>query len=218
MSFGSRLLDVLFPPKCAFCGRLLPDGVREICPECEKELPRTRGKMRKIDFIPRVISPLRYEALVREALLRYKFRAAPARGRVYGRMIARELADLGYTNFDCVTWVPLSRRRLHRRGYDQARILAEEVAKALDKPCEKLLNKSRNVRPQSSLRSADARRANVSGCYTVPTTSRAEGKRLLLIDDIVTTGATLSECARMLMLAGAAEVTAATVASAINDK
>jgi len=207
-----RVLDIFFPPKCAFCGSLLSDAGEGICPACLGTLPWTDGAERKTDFIPRIVAPLYYEGSVREAMLWYKFHNAPARGRGYGRLIAQELQKRGALDFDVITWVPLSRKRERRRGYDQARILAEALGKHLDREARPLLQKVRDVPPQSHLNTAEERRANISGCYAVCAPDRAAGKRVLLVDDIVTTGSTLSECARMLMLSGAERVWAAALA------
>ena len=205
------LLDLLFPPKCAFCGALLPRENDGVCARCRKELPRTSPKDRRVTFVKSVTAPFYYEGEVRRSLLAYKFRALSARGRVYGRLVGEELLARG-VEFDLLSWVPLSRRRLRRRGYGQARLIAEGAAEKLGMTVTPLLCKSRDVPPQSRIRTAEGRRANISGCYQVPEPASVRDKRILLVDDIITTGSTVSECARMLMLAGAREVLAASVA------
>ena len=211
MGLGKWLLDLLFPPKCAFCGRLLAGGEEGICASCRSELPRTGDAARKCDFLRAVTAPLYYEGTVRRALLRYKFESAPARGAVFGRLIAEDLLRREAVDFDTVTWVPLSRKRERRRGYDQARLLAEAAAERLGMRAEPLLQKVRDVPPQSRLNTPEARRANISGCYEAA--APVEGRRILIVDDIVTTGSTLSECARVLMLSGAEDVRGAALAS-----
>lgn len=218
MGLGSALLDILFPPKCAFCGSVTELTENGICPECMKTLPWSAPADRKADFVRSVTAPLYYEGPVREALLRYKFHFTPARGRVFGTLIGRELRRREHTDFDVLTWVPLSGKRKRRRGYDQAQILARAAAEELGVTATPLLKKVRNAPPQSGIHTPEARRANVSGCFLVPEPSLAEGKRIMLIDDIITTGATVSECARMLMLSGALEVRAASVAVRRHEK
>ena len=120
-------------------------------------------------------------------------------------------AELG-GQFDTVTWVPVSKKREHERGYDQARLLAKATAKALGLPLTPTLHKQRNTQPQSGTGDAAKRRANIAGAYRMKTGADVTGKRILLMDDIVTTGATLSECARVLGKAGAEQVVCATVA------
>ncbi len=218
MNIREGILDLLYPPKCAFCGNLVTRGDRGVCPACLRDLPRTGALKRSADFVTGVTAPLYYEGIVRSAMLRYKFNGAPARGEVYGRMIAEKLRAEEKTDFDIVTWAPLSSRRLRSRGYDQARLLAEAAARELGLPCERLLRKIRHTQPQSGIDAPEARRANVSGVYIAEEGHRAEGKRVLLIDDIITTGATVSECARVLLLDGAESVHAASLAEPRRDK
>lgn len=218
MGVGERILDLLFPPKCAFCGKLLKDGEKGICAACFPELPRTFGRPLKCDFVPKVTAPLYYEGIVREALLRFKFGSAPAAGKTFGRMIGEEVKRYDSTSFDVITWAPLSPRRKRKRGYDQAKILAEAAAEELDLPLVPLLRKTRHTPPQSHIQSAETRRANVSGCYSVRDREQIAGKKILLIDDIMTTGATLSECSRMLMMAGADTVHGAALACRARDE
>ena len=218
MSFGKRLLDLLFPPKCVFCGRVLDDAEEGVCPRCMKELPWSDKRPRKADFVSRITAPLYYEGTVRDSMLRYKFHAASARGAVYGRLVGRELQRRDALDFDVLTWAPLNKYRLRRRGYDQAQLIAESAASFLGIRAVPVLEKVRNAPPQSGLRTPERRRANVSGCYAVPDPGLVADRRILIVDDIITTGATVSECARMLMLAGAKDVCAAALAVRRNEK
>ena len=213
MGLGAWLLDLLFPPKCAFCGKLTARRGDGVCPDCRSRLPFTpEGARLKADFLTAVVSPLYYEDDVRRSLLRYKFQGTTALARAYGPLLAETVRRELEGKFDTVSWVPLSRARERKRGFDQAKLLAQRTARELDLPLTPLLRKVRNALPQSGTGSAEKRRANISGCYAVPDAAAAAGRRVLLIDDIVTTGSTLSECARVLMLAGAAEVMGAALA------
>jgi len=104
------------------------------------------------------------------------------------------------------------RKRLRERGYDQAYLLARSTAKELGLPLTPTLHKQRNTQPQSGTGDAAKRRANIAGAYRMKRSADVTGKRILRMDDIVTTGATLSECARVLGKAGAEQVVCATVA------
>ena len=101
------------------------------------------------------------------------------------------------------TGVPVSAKRRRSRGYDQTELLAHAVARELELPCTQTLQKIRHNPAQSSQRDAAARRANVLGAYRAVSPERFAGRSVLLIDDILTTGATLSECSRVLLTAGA---------------
>ena len=212
-TWTGRLLDLLFPPKCPFCGRVLNEP--GVCPKCEKTLPWIEEHLceRKVGQSC-CAAPLWYEGAVRQALLRLKFHYAPGSAEPLGQLVARCAAEHFSDEFDMVTWVPVSRKRLRRRGYDQARLLAESARRCWDTKPVALLEKPEDTPAQSTLTGAAARRANVLGAYTAVDAELVEGKRVLLIDDVITTGATISECARILRTVGAREVVCATLARA----
>lgn len=214
MSRYTALLDLFFPPKCPFCGKVLDHA--GICPACEKTLPWTeeREGVRKLSGGVQCAAPLWYEKQVREGLLRFKFQGASAAAEPLGELAARCAAEQFSGAFDVVTWVPVSRRRLRSRGYDQARLLAESACRLWGVRPEQLLRKTADNPAQSGLTEAAARRANVLGVYETPAPEKVQGRRVLLVDDICTTGATLAECARTLRDAGAADVMSVCVALA----
>ena len=209
MSLKEKLLDLFFPPRCAFCRRT---GVHGVCADCERTLPYAKVQLCEGAGFGRCASPLLYEDAVRESLLRFKFHGAQSAAEGYGELLARCAAEELGGQFDTVTWVPVSKKREHERGYDQARLLAKATAKALGMPLTPTLYKQRNTQPQSGTGDAAKRRANITGAYRIKKGADVTGKRVLLIDDIVTTGSTLSECARVLGKAGAEQVVCATVA------
>lgn len=208
----SAALDLLFPPKCAFCHRLLEhnDGV---CEHCMESLPYTEAAARKQQFknISACVSPLYYKDIVRDSLLHYKFGGVSSYSQIYAQFIGKCI-DENAISCDIITWVPLSKKRRRVRGYDQAKLIACALSRNTGIECAPLLRKLRNNPAQSGSGSAEKRRANVAGVYAPVSAKAIQGKRILLIDDIVTTGSTLSECARVLRENGCADVLAATVA------
>ena len=215
MRVGEALLDLLFPPKCPFCQRLLHDPRAPLCPNCQASLPWLTGRAgeRRVDFTQGCWSPLAYQAQVREAVQRYKFAPAPAYGRPFGLLMAQCARDQG-VEAELVTWAPLSKKRRRKRGFDQGELLARTVGECLALPVLPLLEKSRHTVPQSSLPDGAARRANALGADSLLPGGRIEGRRVLLVDDVVTSGATLSECARLLCQGGAKQVLCLTLAQA----
>ncbi len=213
---AAKLLDLLFPPKCVFCGKLLPTGARHLCPRCQKELPwLTEGAAeQKGEFFSLCVSPLRYEDKVRDSIRRYKFQGRRGYHKAYGLLVAQCVRDHLAGSYDLITWVPLSDKRKRERGYDQAFLLASAAALELGEVAVETLRKGRDTAAQSGLEGEAERRANVLGAYTPVDAELVEGRRVLLIDDVVTTGSTLSECARMLRSMGAADVVCATLARA----
>lgn len=214
MGILSSILDLFFPPKCIFCGKLLASQADCFCARCANELPFLKGSQvcQKGDFFSACISPLKYEGNVRKSILRFKFKGASAYADRYGRIMAKCIKDNDYGKYDLITWVPLSVKRAKARGYDQALLLALSVALELDDVAIETLVKKTHIQAQSSLPDKETRRANVSGVYELKDPELIAGKRILLIDDIITTGATLSECARTLLMGGAEDVICATLA------
>ena len=159
-----------------------------------------------------------YKDSVRQSVLRYKFYRKRSYAQVYGKMIALKLVQEEMDHFDILTWVPVSRRRKFTRGFDQVELLAKQVALQLGISAVPTLKKIRHTPPQSGLGNAAHRRANVLGAFRMRDTDAVKDKRILLLDDIITTGATASECARILMTAGAEKVELAVLAVANHEK
>ena len=212
----SWLLDLLFPPKCVFCGKLLATGERDFCARCQKELPWLEGPAaeQKGEFFSQCAAPLRYQGVVRDSIRRYKFKGRQGYHKAYGKLVAQCVHDHLAGKYDLITWVPLSEKRRRERGYDQAFLLASAAALELGDVAVETLRKSRHTDAQSGLEGEAERRANVLGAYAAVDPELLAGKRVLLIDDVVTTGATFSECARVLRTMGAKDVVCAALARA----
>lgn len=216
MSLREKLLDLFFPPKCPFCQKILEDPRAPVCGGCQPILPWLEGKTgeRRVDFADGCFSPLAYQDGVPQAIRRYKFSRVRALGRPFAALMAQCLADRLTEQADLICWAPLSERRLRERGFDQAELLAREVGRLLSIPAGPALKKARHTAPQSGLEDASARRANARGAYSLLPGVELAGKRVVLVDDVVTSGATLSECAALLRQGGAEEVWCLTIAQA----
>ena len=215
MGVFSGLLDLMFPPRCAFCRKILKTGEFGICEKCEAKISRTvNGGAQGGDFFSICVSPLYCENEVRDAILRFKFNDATGYTGLFSEFIADCISENLKGRYDIITWVPLSTNRLKKRGYDQAMLLAMAAALRLDDVAVELLHKNTDVPAQSGVGSEEKRRANISGVYSVADEELVRGRRILLIDDIITTGATLSECAKTLKYSGAEEVVCCALARA----
>lgn len=210
------LLDLLFPPKCVFCGKVLDSGEDGLCARCQRDLPWLADGEAELtgEFFSLCAAPLRYQDKVRDSIRRYKFNGRRGYHKLYGKLVAQCVHDHLTGRYDLITWVPLSRQRKKERGYDQAFLLASAAALELGEVAVETLRKERHTAAQSGLTEAAQRRANVLGAYTPVDPELVAGKRVLLIDDVVTTGSTLSECARTLRTMGAADVVCAALARA----
>jgi competence protein ComFC len=213
----SALADLFFPQRCVSCERRASDL---LCLGCFEALPRVGRPVcarcgaptafetklcdacRGVDFgFESARAPLRYDGVGEQIVHSLKYRGYT---RVVGRLAAPLMAavlDRG-ERFDTVVPVPLHRSRLGRSGFNQAELLARGVAAAINSPVSDTLHVVRKTRDQVELSAAE-RRANVEGAYTVRGVARG---RVLLVDDVFTTGATASSCAATLLRAGAEEV------------
>lgn len=235
MNILSKLLNLVFPLRCLGCDDVLDDEKGYLfCDECLKTCEFFRFKSRcricsapaedgnlcaycrthERNFIKN-ISCARYSGAIKEAVKRFKF---DKRGDLYrglGEILADEISDSKLSAIDIITAVPLHKNRLKERGFNQSELLAKYVSKELAVAyAPKALIKVKDVPPQSSLKTPAERKKNVSGAFAVNDAEIIKGKNILLIDDVFTTGATLSEISRVLIKNGAKTVYTATVAMA----
>ena len=220
------VLTVVFPSSCPSCGHLLSRPSRgPLCETCWGALPRHEEPRCRCGLpLPpggpecgrcrRGRQPLAagaslgpYEGALRVAIHELKYRG---RRRVASRL-AESLLEMGSVRAviegcDVLVPVPLHPRRLRERGFNQATLLARELGRRVGRPCgEGSLIRRRETDPQAGL-SAAARRRNVEGAFVVRRRARVDGHVVALVDDVVTTGATVNACARALHEAGAREV------------
>ena len=210
-------LDLVYPPRCMICHRILPSSRTDVCSACLDSLPEYDGADPKVRFAQKCAATFFYRGDLKESFHRFKFRGRKQYAVRFGAWMAGTVRDKLSGQFDLITWVPVSRKRRKSRGYDQAELLARQVSAVLDMEVRCCLEKHTDTRPNSSLKDASARSANVSGVYAPAGAADFAGKRVLLIDDIVTTGATLSECSRVLLTAGAKSVVCAALAAAAKN-
>lgn len=216
MKLHTALLDLFFPPKCPYCQHILDVPRAPVCPDCQPKLPWLVGDRgeRDVEHLQSCFSPLAYHKAVPDAIHRYKFQRIRAYSQPFGTLMAQCLQDHLPQGADLITWCPLSRRRLRERGFDQAELLARAVGKQLGIPVQSTLKKIRNTTAQSGLEGDSARQANAMGAYQPIKDMDLTGKRVVLVDDVVTSGATMSECASQLLNVGASVVYGLTIAQA----
>lgn len=211
MKLIAWLLDLIYPPKCTFCGKLLQKDETDLCGLCRRTLPEVNGAIKRGENFRQCWSVYYYEDFVVDSIHRFKFSGMQQYAQVYGRLIAMMLLR-NKVSFDILTWVPISKNRRRKRGYEQTYLIAKTVAAELGRTCVPTLKKVLDNPPQSVQKSAANRRGNVLNAYQAVHPERFSGKRVLLIDDIITTGATLGECSKTLRMAGAEQVECATLA------
>ena len=212
------ILNLLFPPKCILCQKVLEGGETDLCHECRIHSPECAGIHKNFSFLDSWTAVWYYKENIRKSILRFKFYGARHYAAAYGQALAMRIQQEYPEQFDILTWVPTSRLRRLRRGYDQAQLLAEAVGQELGMTPLCTLKKVRHNRSQSGITGQAKRRANVLGAYKAVCPQELQGKRILLLDDVITTGATAGECARVLLTAGAKEVHCGCVAAATHHE
>ena len=188
----------LFPEKCALCGRILERNELDLCQTCRVEGPDCPISKTKYPFLDEWTALWYYEGDVRRSLLRYKFYGKRHLAGNYARLLGMKLLREDRADFDILTWIPVSSKRLRKRGFDQVQLLAEKLGMELGVMPTATLKKVCHNRAQSGITGYAQRKANVLGAYEVINPATVAGKRILLLDDILTTGATAGECARVL--------------------
>ena len=225
--------DFVTPPLCPLCGKELTTAKERLCVDCEKELPlwperRCKGcggandsyldLCRNCQQIPGgrpwriAVSAIPYYGSVREAVHRFKYREkAYFLPFLAGRMADEWLKMASEVEVDAVTYIPLHWRRYLQRGYNQSEMLAKYLASRLGRPCIRTLRRVRKTSQQATL-DQTARMANIRKAFAPVGSEKLSGLRLLLVDDVFTTGATLGEATKTLLKAGASEVSVITAA------
>ncbi|MCB9479815.1 MAG: ComF family protein [Deltaproteobacteria bacterium] len=234
-SVGEAILDAILPPSCMLCAKLLPAGAAHgLCADCRDGLvdihpplcrrcgmPFLQGEItrecgdcsREKPAYDMLRAPYLYTGALRRAILQFKFERQTA----YTRGLAGLLATvhglgIDLDDYDLAMPVPLHRMRLRRRGYNQALLLGRRLLARVDLPLRHdVLARVKNTTPQPGL-SMRQRRLNVKDAFQVLRPDAVVGRKVLLIDDIVTTGATMDACAKALKAAGAERVDGIAVA------
>ncbi len=208
----TAVLDLIFPPHCPCCRRILSDSRALACPQCYAGLPwlTAEDPPQPGDALSVCVSAGWYLGDLREIFHAYKFEGQRQLSSALVLPLAEQVRRHYDGAFDLITWVPVSPKTLKARGYDQSQLLAQALAAALDKLAVPLLRKQRHTPAQSSLSSPADRRLNVSGAFSLTDPSAIATQRILIVDDVITTGATLEEASRVLRQAGAAKVMGAT--------
>lgn len=214
---------MVYPPRCPTC-RTLTAGTAA-CAGCESKLEKidhpicglcgkpvitkTRGcrDCRGVQlFYDTARAVWVYESVAKDLIQALKYKNE----RNLAPQMAAFLAPL-VVDADLITWVPLARGKLWRRGYNQAKLLAKSVGSITGTRAEKTLTKPRPTRDQNQL-GLDARRRNLRGAFALPRPEAVAGRRVVLVDDVYTTGSTVNECARTLRKARPADIRVVTLA------
>ena len=236
MGIWTSVLSVFLPPRCIKCGRVLPSGDDGLCPDCFNEVsfisrpycekcghpldeePANR-KLYCASCLQNHRSPFRlsrsafrYDDGSKNLILSFKFMDKTENAKVLGRWLFNAGKDIWNQGADVLIPIPLHYTRLLRRRYNQSALLCHELSRLCGLPVEyTAVERHRKTRPQVEF-SGHARIKNVKNAFRIRHPERIRGKHIVLVDDVMTTGSTLKECALVLHKAGAASVDTLTVA------
>jgi len=230
ISFWSSLLDLISPRTCVVCGQRLSVSEETICSKCNLHLPRTgfqqdpyENIMAKIFWgqvpIERATALFYYEPHAETANILYemKYKNHPEIGEVMGRLMARELQMSNFfEGIDGIIPVPLAKKRQRQRGYNQSHELAKGISEITGLPIyNKVVRRTVFEGSQTSLGRWE-RNENVEQVFELKDAPTVQGKHLLLVDDVVTTGATIIACAKELCKAGGVRISVLSLGLAKN--
>lgn len=207
---------IVFPQCCLICGKVVP---KIWCKQCKRELYqkaifRVENKKEKECYFEKQISIFLYEGKIRNLLLDYKFGDKSYLYKIFSEIVIKNEKICGILKkYDIIIPVPIHKKRKKQRGYNQTALMAREIANSIDglKVEEKAVEKIKHTLPQSTL-SKEQRKQNVQGVYKVEKKEKIEQKSIILLDDIYTTGSTVSAIAKMLKENGAKEILVLTIA------
>jgi ComF family protein len=212
ISFWHRLLDLISPRLCVVCGHRLTVTEEVICARCNFHLPRTgfqhnayENEMAKLFWgqipIERATAFFYYEAHAETANILYelKYKDHPEIGEIFGRMFAAEIQSAGFFDgIDGIVPVPLAKKRQRQRGYNQSEEIAQGVSEITGLPIYKKVVKRISFKGSQTNKGRWDRQENVERVFDLIDAEAVSNKHLLLIDDVVTTGATCIACAKVL--------------------
>ncbi|MEE1076918.1 MAG: ComF family protein [Acutalibacteraceae bacterium] len=215
----SLLINAFFPARCPYCNEVIFKN-NEACDNCKSELEYEN--IITVLYKSRNISPFKYSGINKKAVLNFKFNNNPNYSEQLAISMQKAIANeysiyLGSENqkyFDIITYVPFTKKRYRKRGYNQSQLLAKNLSDNLNIDFQPILLKTKDNQAQHTLPKAERKR-NVEGVFEINPQYKVFGKTILLIDDILTTGSTLNECINVLYANGAEAVLCATYATAI---
>lgn len=205
MSIIDEILNLIFPNVCGICGKIEKNG---LCQECKQNL-KVNEKLYTVigKNFERQINVFGYDGEIRHNILLYKFKDKSYMYKTFAKIIlnSKKIYDILQT-YDIIISVPVHKKRKMHRGYDQSELIAREIAKNIKTlEYKKVLKKIKNNQMQSSL-NKNMRVQNVKDVYEAVNKEIIKNKKIILFDDIYTTGNTVNECSKVLKKNGAKEI------------
>lgn len=208
-----KILNLIFPNVCGFCNK---KDESSLCKNCELSLKKyeinciTKIKNKNFDYL---FCALKYEDIVREKILQYKFFENSYLYKTFAKIIIKNKKIYRFLKlYDIIISVPMYKNKKAVRGYNQSELIAKEIAKQMELTFEKdVLIKQKNTKVQSTL-TGKQREENIKNAFAIINSEKIRNKKIILVDDIYTTGSTVNECSKMLKQAGAREICVVAIA------
>lgn len=214
MKIINQLLDIIYPNVCGICNKI---NKNFICNKCKIKLDKI--KKCKVDYYKnnyfnKHMYIFDYKDIISGKIIDYKFNDKAYLYKTFAYFIIGDKKICGFLkSYDIIIPVPISKKRNVQRGYNQCELIVREIAKKYDKIrfSNQVLFKIKDTKPQSKL-SKEERKTNLDGAYIIKNESIINNKKILLFDDVFTTGSTVKECSKILKMAGAKEIGILTIA------
>lgn len=210
------LIDLIYPPVCGMCNKICK---KHLCKECEMDLKKyeineiENVKGDKSKYYDYQVKTFKYKGKVRSKIIDYKFNEKSYMCHTFQKMITKNEKIYSFLKkYDIILYVPMFKKQEHKRGYNQTYLIAKEIGKTLGVSIEKSnLTKIKDTKKQSTL-TKEERKTNVKDAFVIKKPERIVNKKVILFDDIFTTGNTVNECSKVIKMAGTKEIAILTIA------
>ena len=210
------LLDIIYPPVCGICDKI---NKKNLCKKCELKIKKyeinkiedcRKDKLKYFDYHIKIF---RYENIIRDKIIDYKFNEKAYLYKTFEKMILKTKKTYSFLKkYDIILYVPMFKKHKLIRGYNQSELIARKISDTLGITLEKNnLTKVINTKKQSTLTKSERER-NVKNAFKLKNPEKIKDKKVILFDDIYTTGSTVNECSKILKKAGATEIAILTIA------
>lgn len=204
----SNLINLIYPTVCGICGEISKE---DICNKCKVKIKKFQRSKKHIYLSKNFDTHMYlfdYQEIIRQKILQYKFGEKTYISKCFTKIILNDEKICRFLkNYDIIIPVPISNKRKKKRGYNQSELIAKKLSKQMKnlKYTSKVLYKIKDTIPQSIL-DKEKRTENIKGAYYIKNGQILKNKKILLIDDIFTTGSTVNECSKILKQVGAKEI------------
>ena len=217
MKILNRALDLIFPPICGFCEKIDKNYICNDCIKIVNTIAVNKQDTYNNKFFKKHLYIFQYEDIIREKLLKFKFENKSYLHRTFAEAILNNKENIKFIEqYDYLIPVPIHKKRKKHRGYNQSELIASTISEEVKniKLKNNIIKKYKNIIPQSSL-NKEQRVKNIINVYKITNKNIIKNKKILLLDDIYTTGSTVNECGRILIEGGCKEVGIITISKNI---